>query len=630
MAWDERLFQLALDSVNRLKEKLWSKSTAENSVCLSEVSNRLAIIASAICGRKIEVKEAESYGGVRGEIFFLPSRVSMTKDRYQNIQIYLYRTVFMSALWTIRNVVDGDLKSLTDSEDSISVVAGVLKWIDQDMPAFKDQFISLLDGLKNEDESIPSWINDLKKEMAESNSTLRWTGVQEEFNQNHRKNFSRKIEDRQFNLLFGNLSVEVLKKPSNDFERPELFSKDSFSKGTEIRGKAKENVERVNLTKDRLDENPLVHVFEKVQTADEYGGGKKALDGSDEIEEHAQALSELNLRHVIRTNERSDSVFRSDVVMDNAAADLECDLPERAPFTYDEWDGRKRVYRKDWCHVYAAPVCFEGAPSSQGLADLRERNQKQVKKLKKVINQILNQRTWRGRQPEGDEFDLEAVVERSCDMFAGRTPSDKVYSQRKQTHRDLKTLILLDLSLSSDSWVEGHRVLDVTRDAVYILGEVMGFAEKQFSIAGFCSNTRLDCRFQIIKDFDESWSVSRHRLLNLQPSGFTRIGPAIRHSVSVLEGVASRQKLIILISDGKPNDFDRYEGRYGEQDVRQAIREARSKDINIHSLAIDSKAKFYFAHMFGKGQYQILPRPELLATSLTNIYRDLLMQGHFK
>ena len=120
---------------------------------------------------------------------------------------------------------------------------------------------------------------------------------------------------------------------------------------------------------------------------------------------------------------------------------------------------------------------------------------------------------------------------------------------------------------------------------------------------------RRDCRFVLLKSFDEPWPRCKAALASLEPTGYTRIGPALRHGVALLERQHAAQKLLLLISDGKPTDYDRYEGRYGIADVRQAMREAHQARIHTYALAVDVQAKHYLPQMFGSGNFQILPHP---------------------
>jgi nitric oxide reductase NorD protein len=127
----------------------------------------------------------------------------------------------------------------------------------------------------------------------------------------------------------------------------------------------------------------------------------------------------------------------------------------------------------------------------------------------------------------------------------------------------------------------------------------------------------------LLKHFDEPWQRCRGALVSLEPTGYTRIGPALRHGLALLARQHAARKLLLLISDGKPTDYDRYEGRYGMADVRQAIREAHQARVHTYALAVDVRAKHYLPQMFGSGNFQILPHPAHLVRSLAAIYGRL-------
>jgi nitric oxide reductase NorD protein len=166
-------------------------------------------------------------------------------------------------------------------------------------------------------------------------------------------------------------------------------------------------------------------------------------------------------------------------------------------------------------------------------------------------------------------------------------------------------------------------VLDIAKESVLVLGEVLDQWRDRVAIAGFYSHTRRDCSFLVLKPFEMPWSGCKATLASLEATGYTRIGPALRHGIALLQPQRAARKLLLLISDGKPTDYDRYEGRYGVADVRQAIREAHQARIHTYALAVDVQAKFYLPQMFGSGNFQILSRPAQLVRGLTDLYRRL-------
>lgn len=104
----------------------------------------------------------------------------------------------------------------------------------------------------------------------------------------------------------------------------------------------------------------------------------------------------------------------------------------------------------------------------------------------------------------------------------------------------------------------------------------------------------------------------------------TRVGPALRHATELLLRTGARKRLLLLVSDGKPTDLDRYEGRYGIADVRQAVREAEAVAVETVALAIDHRARLYLPRMFGPSRFAILPSPAHLAGVMARVCVDLL------
>ena len=218
---------------------------------------------------------------------------------------------------------------------------------------------------------------------------------------------------------------------------------------------------------------------------------------------------------------------------------------------------------------------------------------------------------------------MDVLVDWFTDIKSGRTPSENIYISKRKKESDLAILFLLDLSLSTDSFADGNRVLDVEKQAVILFGEVLTEYNVDFAVSGFFSKTRNNCVYHTLKDFGEDWTKGKQRLGAAQPQGYTRIGPALRHSQSLIDEHQASQKWVILISDGKPNDYDKYEGKYGVVDVKQALREMHERHINTYAIAIESIARYYLPQMFGQNHYNILSHPEMLIESLATLYRRI-------
>lgn len=398
----------------------------------------------------------------------------------------------------------------------------------------------------------------------------------------------------------------------------------ALATGTEGEGKSKEVVRRVQLDDRPQADNPLVHSFEKVHTAEEYAGGQKALDGTDELEDHLDALEELDMREVIRTRERTASIFRADALLDGAAPELDDATPERSPdYCYDEWNQKKRRYERGYCNVYLERARkVRSAAATEWVKETRLKRRRELRRLEREMARIALERRPKRRQRDGSEVDVDAVVCARATLAAGHTPSDRLHVNRLPKDPTLSLLLLLDISLSSDAFVAGERVLDVSREAAFVVGEALGDSA-QFAIAGFHSNTRRDCRFVTVKSFGERWRDVRGRLVGLEPQGYTRIGPALRHGANVLRLNSTQRRAMVVVTDGQPTDYDRYEGRHGVEDVRQAIREASRDGVVCFALAVSKDRRPQLGQMFGRDRYSLLQRgsqlPDAMATLLTEL-----------
>jgi nitric oxide reductase NorD protein len=185
----------------------------------------------------------------------------------------------------------------------------------------------------------------------------------------------------------------------------------------------------------------------------------------------------------------------------------------------------------------------------------------------------------------------------------------------------------MDVSLSSDGYAAGNRVIDVAKQTAILFGEILNEFQIDFAIDAFYSKTRNYSTYITAKEFNDSWQTSKHRIGAIEPSGYTRIGAALRHAGARLDQRDTKNKWVILLSDGKPNDYDRYEGKYGIKDVKQALKELNQRKINSYALAIEAEAKYYLPQMFGANHYEILTTPVALLQSLVKLYDKIKHQN---
>jgi nitric oxide reductase NorD protein len=200
-----------------------------------------------------------------------------------------------------------------------------------------------------------------------------------------------------------------------------------------------------------------------------------------------------------------------------------------------------------------------------------------------------------------------------------------VYARRIRGERSLATLLLADLSLSTDAHANTEaRVIDVIRDALYVFGEALAGTGDAFEMLGFCSVRRQHVRIQHLKGFDERWNDTvRARVGAIRPGYYTRMGAAVREATRRLGERPERQRLLLVLTDGKPHDLDVYDGRYGLEDTRHAVQAAREAGLTPFCVTIDSQAHDYLPMLFGQRGYALVRRPEELVRQLTQAWVTL-------
>lgn len=288
-------------------------------------------------------------------------------------------------------------------------------------------------------------------------------------------------------------------------------------------------------------------------------------------------------------------------------------------FTYPEWDCRQGRYHPDACRVQVTIADEEGDDWEPDAAGLRR-----IRQVRRQFEALRPRRQTRLAEPDGDDLDLAAVVRARADFCANGTGSERVYARIRPELRDLAVAVLMDVSLSTDSWIGGRRVLDIAREALLALHDGLAACGDPYAIATFTSRGREAVRIGMVKGFDEPPGRRiRRRIQALKPGDYTRMGAAIRHLSALLAARANRHRLLLLLTDGKPNDHDHYEGRYGLEDTRRAVQEARRQGLAVFGMTIDAEARTFFPHLFGRGGYAIFPHAGRLTTALPALYRQV-------
>lgn len=338
----------------------------------------------------------------------------------------------------------------------------------------------------------------------------------------HESTFQEQLSNKTFPLSYLH---GVFMSPEKREDSSSMSLRDSDRKlqsySTEKEGKPKEEVIVLEENKEKTREYTLNHNFEKIETVEEFKGDWRTLDGEDELDTHEEALNELDLRHLIRTEESSSSLYKSDVLRADIPLEAKDVIYTENRFLYDEWNYKKKGYRKNYCSVLEYPFTQK---HSSYYSECLNKNALTLKQLKEKMNRLANQLESVRHQEYGEELDMDSLLDYTVQLLSHSSPNERVYVSKRKQKRDMSLLLLIDLSLSTDGYVSNNRILDVEKESVILLGELCNEYEDRFRIDCFSSKTRNDCEYINVKSFSDTWDSKKHFIGALEPRGYTRIG----------------------------------------------------------------------------------------------------------
>ena len=301
-------------------------------------------------------------------------------------------------------------------------------------------------------------------------------------------------------------------------------------------------------------------------------------------------------------------------------------------FSYDEWDKDLSDFRTGWCRVIEKKV-RQGDRNFVELARSRYRG---------VISSVRHQfqlmkpenLTRTNRELDGEDYDLEAVIDYFVDKRADGQQSERLYTKRLRKQRDVAVSILLDQSSSTARTITrnplqpythpGRRIIEIEKEGLVLMSEALEAVGDVYSINGFTSEGRRNVKFYVVKDFDEKYSEEiERRIGGITFQNNTRLGAAIRHASAKLLRQESRTKLLIILTDGRPYDHDYGDARYAREDVREALTEAKISGVTPFCITVDRDSEFELKDLYGDVGYTIIDDVLSLPERMPNIYRRL-------
>ncbi|MEE9431328.1 MAG: hypothetical protein V3V16_09830, partial [Melioribacteraceae bacterium] len=424
MEIDQLIFQKLFKFFKKQKT---TNPNSEFEVPLSSITSKLSILSRAITGRPINIFHSEREGGWQGNSFYLPKSISLYNSVELNLKFYIYRLFYLSVQQKlILNFPINHSATILEAQDEAKNNSqNILKELFNEYPLLEKDYVLLLDN-------FPIQVNKKTKEGFQD-----FTWMYGRF----MKNIS--LDSDKDDLQ--NINEQARKNPSVDPK-------------TVIEAQKADDLEIVSIDKKQQEDYVLTHNFEKIDTVDEFDNVIRDFDGDDSLQDDLEALQEYNLKHMIRADDPVHSVYQADYVSNATIAESATIENENRHLLYPEWDFQNRSYKYDYCKVFPK-VQKNSAPAYY--KKTIEQNRSLLIQLKKNFALLNNKWEQNRRQFSGDNIDIDAATNLFIDIKSNHTPDEKIYVSKRKSSKELALLFLLDLSLSSDAYANGNRILDV-------------------------------------------------------------------------------------------------------------------------------------------------------------------------
>jgi nitric oxide reductase NorD protein len=321
-----------------------------------------------------------------------------------------------------------------------------------------------------------------------------------------------------------------------------------------------------------------------------------------------------------------------------AEAWSEAETPEHAlaegevAYNYDEWDRELTDHRLGWCRVVEKRV-KHGDRSF--VEQTRERHKGVISSIRHQFQLMKPENLTRvANEVDGEEFDLNAVIDYVIDRRADGQQSERIYTKRLRRRRDVAVSFLLDQSSSTARTIgrhplqpytrPGRRIIEIEKEGLVLMSEALEAVGDVYAINGFTSEGRRNVKFYVVKDFNEKYNDEvKQRIGGINYQNNTRLGAAIRHATAKLAKQDARTRLLIVLSDGRPYDHDYGDARYAREDTREALRQAKNEGITPFCITIDRESEAELKDLYGEVGYTIIDDVLSLPERLPGIYRRL-------
>lgn len=623
---------------------------------LEEITPIIGPYIRGLAGKDISLKEDKDVW-TDTETIFLPSRIGFFIEKSENILLYKLLVSYQWALIDLglfrvllsnTNKDDDNTRShvafLLENSALFSIYCLIkgLRHIEKILPGLWRRSITLLQRhynfFNNPDDDSSGFLNIILTNICIPASSTTFYTLPEvyhspQMSETEAKVFIQKYQKASQNLHFSPcirllLGVIKLQKvepviQDNRKRNKEKFIKNlaSFILQKQYRGENRQQ----NFKQENIEATLLNILQEKVQKTQnpaqipspiQLQNEKATIP--DDLLKHAQAIAldfgKIPLGYVqAAVGLAGGAYLRND---NTTPPEIPVETQQTTGHIYDEWDCRRLGYRKEWCTVITEQLT---PVKTNFIAKTFRKHNGLRKRLRRQFEMMRTDRRINKGQRDGDEIDIDAITDSMCNTLAGKPASTRIFTQTLRNTRNISTFFLVDMSYSTSGWIGTF-----IKESLILLSEALEQVGDQYGIYGFSGMRRSGCKIYPIKQIDENYTTTvQDRISAITPKDYTRMAPAIRHLTHLHKKSTATTRLIICLSDGKPEDYDNYNGNYAIEDTRKAFLEAQGQGITTFCITVDKQAHTYLARMCGAKNFIFINSIENLPMKVSQLYRTL-------
>jgi len=576
---------------------------------LAEVRRQLQYFLHGLDGRRLQIETADE-AFTDSEIIYLPAAIDQFADREQNFACYRAQAVHLWAQCWYGTWRADSIDAIPREEPMLRTFQ-FLETLRLNACIARD-YPGLARRLRELQPPTPKLWRELEQQLADPGSSVR---------DSIRLSADHWDKPRPAPFVYqGRLDPERVQATLQArLQREQLRLREALERLADETAPPGEQAADENRQAGKFEAEPLPNEDSGARIEFQFGG--RPLPADEDVDELMvsilQDLGELPREYLSAADSADyradlDPALRADSGNAVNAGEADADA-----FLYDEWDCTRGAHRKRWCTVRERDI--EPDRSSDFVAETLRKYHGHIKSLRRGFEAMRDEYRMLKKQPDGGSLDFDALVEAIADTRSGMEMSSRIYRKAHRVERDIAVILMVDMSGSTKGWINRAQ-----REALILLAEALAALDDRYAIYGFSGNTRKRCEIFRIKTFEEAYDDEiRARIAAVAPQDYTRMGATIRHLSGLLERVSARTRLLVTLSDGKPDDYDAYHGEYGIEDTRMALFEARQRGIHPFCITIDEQARDYLPHMYGESSFVLIDDVARLPYRLSEIYRSL-------